>query len=259
MPKMNGCDNYAAMCGNTTSVVKQCTQETPPQGFMTTDKINERVQSICTEMNMDGCSDCKLRNGEKYANCDLLLTYGKLCKAMPDMSQCGEWKKMCKEDMSKVPQVCGAASSLTDSSESNDAPVMRMYFHQSFEDYLLFKEWVPRNGGQYAASLFAVFMLGVFFEFICAARYLQESSWRKQYGGRSPTSLRGIFNGPFIWSVQLGRAAFCAVEITIAYFLMLLAMTFNGGVFMAVILGFTMGKFLFGRVQPENPQAAGCH
>jgi copper transporter 1 len=259
MPKMNGCDNYASMCGNATTVVKQCTQETLPQDFMTTDKVNEQIQSICTEMNMDGCSDCKLRNGEKYANCDLLGTYGKLCKAMPDMSQCGDWKKMCKADMSKVPQVCGGGKSALESSELNDAPVMRMYFHQSFEDYFLFKEWVPRNGGQYGGSLIAVFVLGIVFQFISAARYVRENYWRKEYGGRHPTSIRGMFSEPFIWSVELSRAAFCAVEVTMAYFLMLLAMTYNGGVFVAVVLGISTGRFMFGRIQPEHAQVSNCH
>jgi copper transporter 1 len=256
MPNMNSCENYRALCGNASSAVKQCTDEAPPRNFPLTDTVNTLVLGICTEMAMDGCSDCKLNNGEKYARCDLLATYGKLCQAMPDMALCGAWKSMCDAEMSQFVTLCGGAGGSGESS----SPVMRMYFHQALQEYFLFKEWVPQTTAQYVGSLLSIFLLGILFEFISAARTVSESLWKKEYGGRQPSSLRGFLRGPFIVSIELKRAAYCAVEITLAYCLMLLAMTFNGGIFTVVVLGIATGRFLFGRVQAEQPgQAATCH
>lgn len=46
---------------------------------------------------MDGCEKCTINPAvsNTYFDCDLLDVYVYLCQAMPDMTQCVEWKEFC--------------------------------------------------------------------------------------------------------------------------------------------------------------------
>lgn len=45
-------------------------------------------------------------------------------------------------------------------------PVMKMYFFNEMPFYLLFKSWTPRSTGDLVTAWFAIFLLGVFYEFL---------------------------------------------------------------------------------------------
>ena len=45
-------------------------------------------------------------------------------------------------------------------------PVMKMYFFSDMPFYLLFKSWTPRTNADLIAAWFAIFFLGVFYEFL---------------------------------------------------------------------------------------------
>ena len=123
------------------------------------------------------------------SSCDLLATYSKLCKAMPDMSQCAAWKTMCVN----IPDwnICSYSG-------ADSPPEMRMYFHTGILDYILFKEWVPRTIGiyfvnliinlklgSYVGSCIAVFIMGFISEVIKAFRCYCDKMWKKQSGAYS--------------------------------------------------------------------------
>ena len=111
MPQMGICKNFSSVC--TSSDCK------PLPNLPTSAILTQQIYSICSEMKMDGCEKCKIASSTStYADCDLLGTFGNLCKSMPDMSQCVHWNKMCQ----------GSQVGLCDYSES-DSPVMKMYFH----------------------------------------------------------------------------------------------------------------------------------
>ena len=63
---------------------------------------------------------------------------------------------------------------------------------------------------------------------------------------------------PFAFVTELFRAGICFVETALAYFLMLIAMTFNVGLFIAVLVGISLGTFLFARYRPTTSRRTCC-
>ncbi|KXN67248.1 Ctr-domain-containing protein [Conidiobolus coronatus NRRL 28638] len=248
MPKMSGCKPYVQICNAKNTKVKQCFDNPPLPSLPDTMTAQSLVKSICTEMTMDGCEKCA---GSKASSCDLIGVYSQLCIAMPEMSQCSAWKGMCDAqgpNKNSFP--------LCQSSDSNvDAPpTMRMYFHTGFADYILFKEWVPRTGGQYAGSVIAILVMGIFYEFLLTLRSQLESRWSDQNNSKlteySATQFR----------IDISRATIQFFESLLAYALMLITMTFNVGLFFAVIAGIALGTLIFSRfrVQGYIKRACGC-
>eukprot|EP00879_Flechtneria_rotunda_P004898 GHRR01005172.1.p1 GENE.GHRR01005172.1~~GHRR01005172.1.p1 ORF type:complete len:321 (+),score=61.76 GHRR01005172.1:1164-2126(+) len=136
----------------------------------TSSKVNSQVRSICEEMTMDGCEKCmpSWEAGRTWADCDLLDVYGSLCHQMPDMSQCSEWHAMCQADPTLI--FChsnsGGGSGGGSGGAASPGPVMKMYFFEDLPFYLLFKSWTPTTQGQLIGAWFAVFVLGLVYEFL---------------------------------------------------------------------------------------------
>lgn len=246
-----GCAHWKQMCkpedGKT--VVKQCKTPNLTQALPTTRESKDLVKSICTEMPMDGCDRCAPGDNQ----CDYLEVYSTLCIQMPEMEQCGKWKTMC-ESIPTWP-LC--------SSDNNDdaPPIMRMYFHTGIKDYVLFKEWVPTSTAGYVGTWFVVFFMGILFDLIKFVRSKLEDKWRNVTD--SPYQKVNDTGGPqpsnaFRWSVDIPRGGLQALETTWGYFVMLIAMTFNVGLFVAVIAGSFAGTVIFGRFIAYQPKAS-CH
>jgi len=239
MPMMNGCQDYKSMC-NVSSVVLECS--TPALPLPSTMDIEDLITSMCNQMPMEGCNECT----SSLSDCDLLTTYSDLCMSMPSMSECTDWKTYCE----LIPDwpICSASAA------GNADPIMRMYFHTGFEDYVLFKDWVPRNRAQYVGTWFAVCLAGIVFEALRWCRHLCEVEWKK-YSHIDKNKWV-----PFDWRVDVPRAAMRFVEVVLSYSLMLVAMTFNVGLFFAVAVGFSVGTLLFGRfiAWEKQQEAADC-
>ncbi|KAH8548009.1 Ctr copper transporter family-domain-containing protein [Umbelopsis sp. PMI_123] len=242
MPNMSGCANYNQMCSNV-SVVAECKTDTMLPGLPTTMVAAQYVQSICSSMAMDGCNTCVFPATGGFPQCDILSTYAKLCISMPDMDQCAAYKSMCQQTPSF--SLCSSSSGSADT-----PPSMIMYFHTGFNEYILFKSWVPRNAQQYAGAWFAIFFITIFYQSLSVLRSNCEAYWllnAQKDGGKFTLFGR---NGYFAWKktrIDLMRLAFTFVESTISYALMLITMTFNVGLFFAVVSGLAVGIFFFGR------------
>lgn len=63
---------------------------------------------------------------------------------------------------------------------------------------------------------------------------------------------------PFRFGVDFMRAAFQAIETTLGYLLMLIAMTFNTGLFIAVVAGMAIGTFVFARFRLNDAMRSCC-
>ena len=130
-------------------------------------QLSQWITQICKSMPMTNCKQCGLntrRNTRGRAvtggtlNCDLLLVYSELCLSMPDMSQCTGWSQLCQI----IPDwpICPGGSDdqvttllsfflsfvclpflLIRCPLFFKAPIMRMYFHASIEDYVLIEQW----------------------------------------------------------------------------------------------------------------------
>jgi len=255
MPKMNNCTAYKSMCSpiNGTSSVQQCKMnaiQAPNSSY-----CFSLITDMCSEMFMDGCAECT-------KSCEYLQYYSDMCLSMPDMSDCADWKKMCSP-IGDWP-LCN--------SEAAGVPIMRMYFHTGIMDYVLFKKWVPRSDGFYVFTWFVVFLFGVSYEFLKLIRTRLEKRWNAEFeaqaeyqainnGGKTELLLNSSFFAaqmPFRWDVDLLRAFLHLLEVAWGLLIMLVAMTFNVGLFFAVLAGAFVGMLFVGRFMHYVPKAS-CH
>jgi len=255
MSMMKGCSGYNSMCVSGTAVM-QCSLNvlTIPSTMI----AKNLTLGICNEMTMDGCEKCSATG----APCDWLSVYSNLCIQMPDMSQCGAWQTMCRS----IPDwpLCKA-----DSSDSSAPVQMLMYFHTGFSDYILFKGWVPRTSWQYALSFIAVVIIAILHEFLKVGRSLLERRWEYQYiqpklnnNCENDMTEAGCDKNsripPFRPLVDFPRCCLHGLEIAWGLFVMLIAMTYNVGLFIGIIFGAMVGMCLVGRYAPYNPTASSC-
>ncbi|KAG2173881.1 hypothetical protein INT43_005301 [Umbelopsis isabellina] len=222
MPMMSGCANYNRLCSNV-SVVAECKTRTMLPQLPTTKQAYQLVQDICASMSMADCDACIAPLGGGYPQCDILATYAKLCGSMPDMEQCGTYKMICVNTPSFP--LCASSNG------SELPPSMIMYFHQGIREYILFKNWVPQSEAQYAGAWFAIFFIAIFYQGLSVVRSNCEGYWLLKAAQES----KGKFK------------LFGSHESTISYALMLVTMTFNVGLFFAVVTGLAIGAFFFGR------------
>ncbi|TPX65572.1 hypothetical protein SpCBS45565_g05113 [Spizellomyces sp. 'palustris'] len=265
MPAMGSCKTFVNMCGNSSTIAPtvnaQCKEATSTAlpGIPTSKIATQNIKSICTEMSMPGCEQCSIPSDTAgYAQCDLLGTYSLLCKAMPDMRQCAEWKQMCAATPGL--SLCSTSSN----GGSNDPPVMKMFFHTGIVDYVLFEKWVPRTNGQYAGTWFAVFFFGILYEAWQAFIATYEA---KRLYGRSTSGSTSSSKSELVLSAvdesrserlkrALVRGVAKFVTATGAYALMLVAMTFNVGLFFGVVSGLAVGAAIFSEWTRAAVQAA---
>lgn len=259
---VTGCVNYVSMCRNGT-VVKECSEPSLKNVLPTTTVARDLIKDICNSMPMSDCSSCS------SGTCDYLTVYSNLCMSMPTMSQCSVWSKFC----TAVPNwpYC--------STDASGIPEMRMYFHTGFVDYVLFYGWVPRTGVQYAFTWIAIALAGILLELIKFIRARLEKNWLRrgsQYVGVVNSSEEDVSSHhhhsghssassseypPWDWRVDIPRSFLAAFELIWSYALMLVAMTFNVGLFFAVVFGCFAGTLIFGRflVTLPKPKTVSCH
>jgi copper transporter 1 len=275
MMGMQGCKSYKTMCA-AGSKVPQCSEFKFQASLPTTSGTSKAIKEICDSHFMEECPT----GGVKCSSLDYLMQYSKLCKSMPEMASCGEWKAMCSD------KSFTQTSFSKDYCELNidDPPVMRMYFHFGLKDYILFKDWVPTNDLQYWFSFLAIIAMAIVYQLLVTIRMRLEYEWSVAVAGNIednssseasqetrfltiPGFKRRVFlfetgsnsyrKYKFFWSIEVTRSIFQFVETTLSYSLMLIAMTFNVWLFLAVPLGFALGSLLFGRFR-DSPTKPTC-
>jgi hypothetical protein len=297
------CTGWRNLCGVNATVVKQCRTRPAMPGLVSSQSAQKSVGALCAQMpDMKECAECR-------ESCpDPLLAYSSICVEMK-MDGCEAWAKMCDSNPPGLEAFCGKED------EAACSGMMQMYFHNGFEDYILFKSWVPCTQGRYLGSCLGVVLLGVFVAFLKAvrvrleyrfqrARHARESRDRRMAlegngssgdgdqpagrggglaevageGATSSAPLRargrardspaatpllmissqvahaeseGFFDGilpsdGLQLQQNLVRGIMAGLTLALDYMLMLVAMTFNIGLFLAVCLGVVVGTVLFG-------------
>ena len=233
MPMMDGCHAAAALCPNGTAV--DACRDVPadlrkmPSGTAAL----AATRAACEAMPMmSACATC----GRAPGACpNPLLSLSKVCGgSMSSMSECASWLLWCHVPGSvhDLPAYCSSVP-------AGDDPVpMRMYFHTDIKDYILFQSWVPASIRAYTLAVLAVVLAGMSSAWLRAVRVVYEAqSWARATAGRRHVAL--LYG-------RAGRALLVSVSSTVDYLLMLVAMTFNVGLFLAVIAGLGLGTFCFG-------------
>ena len=96
---------------------------------------------------------------------------------------------------------------------------MEMYFYWGADVVFLLKQWtITDNIGVYLLACLASFLAAIAVEFL-STRFIESN---------------------VVYAVAH------SVQVWLSYMLMLVLMTFNAGLFMAIILGYTIGYSLFG-------------
>lgn len=142
------------------------------------------------------------------------------------------------------------------------AKMMHMTFYWSKQVTLLIDSWRTNSWLSYSLSLLACFIVSVFYQYLESYRIrLKLLSCRKP----SPSEievplLRSKVAGKWT-AVKFAESLFFGVNSAIGYLLMLAVMSFNGGVFVAIVLGLAFGYLAFRSddedfsVSVENPCA----
>lgn len=313
MSGMGGCKHaYNRLCGNSSSVIEDCTDNQPINHIPTTKQAIDVVKKMCLHSDhiMDQCNDCDLNEAR---TCNYFGMYISMCYEMPGMEGCELYGKICSDSILKgqLP-VCESSDDSgvpNDNSDFDLPPIMRMYFHGGFKEYILFKTWLPRNLSSYIASCIAIILFGVLYEFLITARAMLEFKWSYLNGQNSmgignagedcecppgsssassgkqqaktisqqDISLGDIYDEQeqllrpgyyfknaypmfqkFSLSRDFTRGFLQFFETALSYSLMLIAMTYNSGIFISVCLGMGIGTFIFGRYRTFSGTPRRC-
>jgi len=132
---------------------------------------------------------------------------------------------------------------------------MQMFFTAGTHTTILFQGWKTENAGQLFGSMIAIFVLAIIYEVLKYWRETLEITYMTRLKNRminiSPVGGAGTQGDQncsysFLSQHHLTQTLMHLVQITIGYFLMLIAMTYNLWCFLAVILGSGAGYFMVG-------------
>ncbi|KAL0276023.1 UNVERIFIED_CONTAM: hypothetical protein PYX00_003703 [Menopon gallinae] len=134
---------------------------------------------------------------------------------------------------------------------------MSMSFHFGVDEVILFDQWHPTTVGGLVGSMFGIVLMAALYE---GLKYYREYLFWKTYNDLQYTSMRmrgdkSTSSGteesrivrPTMWSWMHCYQTFLhMVQIVLSYFIMLIFMTYNVWLCIAVVIGAAIGYFLFG-------------
>lgn len=133
--------------------------------------------------------------------------------------------------------------------------MMMMFFHGGYCEIVLFNTWKVTTVASLIGSMIGIFIMAALYE---GLKYYREYLfWRTyntlQYRSVSMPPEKGVVSEdnrivqPTMFSVMHGFQTFLhVVQIVLSYFLMLIFMTYNIWLCLAVVVGAATGYFLFG-------------
>ncbi|RUS73271.1 hypothetical protein EGW08_018966 [Elysia chlorotica] len=153
---------------------------------------------------------------------------------------------------------------------AGDLLLAKMYFHFGPEKHLLFHNWHAETPGAMIGACCAIFCLAVLYEGLKELRsQLQRSYTLPTSGlfdtlGRPQAELRDLLfeegDRKAVWTIyswrHLVQTLLHMVQAILSYSLMMVFMTFNLGLCLALVLGLGVGYFLFGWTR-DAPGAVG--
>lgn len=147
--------------------------------------------------------------------------------------------------------------------------MMHMTFYWGKKVTLLFDFWRTDSWTSYAITLLACFIFSLFYQYMEDRRQRFRFLSAKSKRNYLPPPSAGV-NAPLLYtfpsvggnwnSARFATAILFGVNSAIGYMLMLAVMSFNGGVFVAVVVGLAIGYLFFRNgdeddVSVDNPCA----
>ncbi|XP_031569689.1 high affinity copper uptake protein 1-like [Actinia tenebrosa] len=152
-------------------------------------------------------------------------------------------------------------SSMGMNMDGMDGMMMKMYFHLGTKVTILFKGWSVDTVGGLVGSCIAMFILAALYEGLKVSRELLKRKYGyvvsidlgknvyEQNGRGSVTvteTTAEIPRSKMCDGHHIGQTFLHMVQVTLSYFLMLVFMTYNFWLCLAIVLGAGCGYFLFG-------------
>ncbi|KAH7421513.1 hypothetical protein KP509_13G061200 [Ceratopteris richardii] len=134
--------------------------------------------------------------------------------------------------------------------------MMQMSFYWGERVILLFWEWKTTNGGNYFGSLLVLFVAAFFNNYLdrltsssspLLSRFYKPSgavTSEVKSAGKIPEESGSSQQRPSM-AARLLLTSLFFVRVTVAYLLMLAIMSYNGGVFIAIVVGYSLGFYVF--------------
>mmetsp|Transcript_8458 Transcript_8458/g.22644 ORF Transcript_8458/g.22644 Transcript_8458/m.22644 type:complete len:449 (-) Transcript_8458:725-2071(-) len=260
MPSMSGCRTYDTMCGKG-SVIQECSTHAPIRRMPSWSESRQAMFDMCEDHPMQQCASCT------KTHCpDPLASLSGACIDMPDMPECAMFDRWCQANgEGRLAYYCGEDGG----GSSSGLPSMLMYFHRRVSETVLWRSWVPKTYAEYAGTVAVVILFGIASIGVKTCVTMLSMWWKVQASyehmplnsfpsspppsppfAAPPLLLCWMPHGPQWWQNAI-KATISAVSITLDYWNMLIAMTFNVGLFCAVIVGYMLGAFIFASV-PDN-------
>ncbi|GMN52979.1 hypothetical protein TIFTF001_022114 [Ficus carica] len=132
--------------------------------------------------------------------------------------------------------------------------MMHMTLYWGKDVTLLIDSWRTDSWTSYLLTLLACFLVSAFYQFLEDRRLRFKSSVAAD---RSPPSLDALLlfklgaGARGSATARAASAVLFGVNSAIGYLLMLAVMSFNGGVLVAIVLGLSVGYFLFRAADEE--------
>ncbi|GFW60762.1 high affinity copper uptake protein 1 [Trichonephila clavipes] len=149
-----------------------------------------------------------------------------------------------------------AASSDVHASHVGGEGHMPMYFHFGVDTVILFKEWTTSTTTSLIGSVIGIIILAMIYEGI---KFFREYLFKKYFtsleyssvsvlgdDGKPVTEVHKVARNRMLSWPHMLQTFLHVVQMVLSYFLMLIFMTFNVWLCLAVILGSGIGYFLFG-------------
>uniref|UniRef100_A0A7C8ZKA3 Copper transport protein n=1 Tax=Opuntia streptacantha TaxID=393608 RepID=A0A7C8ZKA3_OPUST len=129
----------------------------------------------------------------------------------------------------------------------NSSNMMHMTLYWGTKVTLLFDWWKTESWPSYYLTLLFCFLFAAFYQYLEDQRLSLLALATKTSSGPCMNTplLPSRFGTRLTNPARIGTAALFGVNSAIGYLLMLAVMSFNGGVFIAVVLGLAVGYFLF--------------
>jgi len=134
--------------------------------------------------------------------------------------------------------------------------MMHMYFHFDVSAYILFEFWKTEEVGGLIGSMIAIFFLAFLYE---ALKFYREHLYRHSFrtiqyntvtvpveNGGSVKETQKTVQVKMLSTMHAWQTVLHVVQVIISYFLMLIFMTYNVWLCLAVTLGAGSGYFFFG-------------